>query len=472
MDSIRDRLALGAIWLVGARALANVGGFLGTLILARLLLPEDFGLVAIALTIATIASAVTEVSVLAALIHLAALIGGLAWPIGAIYDDPRLVPIMLALAGVAFLWSLCNPKLMVLMRELVFWQEAVMNFGQKLATLLVSVAVAWAFRSHWAIVAGQAASAATMVVLSYAFMPFRPRLSLYDVRRMFSYSVWLSLVNLVSALNGRVDPLLIGYASGNTALGHYTVGDNLAALPTREVLAPVSGTLFPGFAKVLDDPEALRRSYLRAQTLLAALAFPAGFGLALVAEPLVLVALGERWAPAAPIIQLLAGAFALQTLGSALQPLAMATGATRALFNREVITFALRLPLVVAGLLLGGLMGAVIGRCLGLLIGTALGMALVRRLVALPLRAQLMANWRTILATLAMIVGVEVGLAVLARAAPGAPALAVVVATVLGGAAIYVAALVGAWTAAGRPQGPERDLLQLARRRVPWLSRP
>jgi PST family polysaccharide transporter len=185
---------------------------------------------------------------------------------------------MLSLAGVGVCWSIYNPKMTVYTRELVFWQDALVGLSQKLATLLASVAVAYVFRSYWAIVAGQAAAAATLVVMSYAFMPFRPR---FPVPRRAADVLLLGLAVARLArgsLNARVDPLFIGYVSGNTALGHYSVGDNLAALPTREVLSPLSSTLFPGFTKVADDPDGLRAAFLRAQSLLSVLSFPAASG--------------------------------------------------------------------------------------------------------------------------------------------------------------------------------------------------
>ncbi len=493
LSGISSKLALGAVWLVGARLLANIGGFVGTLVLARLLLPEDFGLVAIAVTIAAIVSAVTELSVAAALIHLrtldenhfhsawtlnvirgallATLIAGLAWPVAAAYGDGRLVSIMLALAGISFCWSLSNPKLVVFSRNLVFWQEATIGLAQKLATLLCSIGVAVAFRSHWAIVAGQFAGVAVALALGYAFIPFRPRPRLHDVRRILSFSVWLSAGQAMNTLNYKADPLLIGYLSGSAALGQYTVADNLAALPTREAVAPLSSTLFPGFTKVVDDPEALRAAFRRAQSVLGMVALPAGFGLALVAEPMVLLAMGERWAPAIPIIQALSGIIAVSTLGMGLQPLAMAMGETRAVFRRDLANLLIRLPLILTGALLGGLMGAVYARCVSSFIGTAISMALVRRLIALPIRAQLWASRRTILATLAMVAGVQAVPALMPTTVDETSLGLRVAATVLGGAAIYVTVLLGAWLAAGRPAGAEHDLLRVAGRVLPPLAR-
>lgn len=143
----------------------------------------------------------------------------------------------------------------------------------------------------------------------------------------------------VNTLNWRFDHLVIGYFLGNVPLGYYSVGDNLTASPTRAAITPVAQTLFPAMARLTGDVQHLRQAYQRAQSLMLAVALPLGCGFAIVAEPLVLLTMGEKWSHAITIIQLLAAIFALQTLSSAVQPLAMAMGQTRMLFNRDLVNW-------------------------------------------------------------------------------------------------------------------------------------
>ncbi len=490
VTEVRSKLATGAAWVIGARLLSNFAAFVGMLALARLLLPEDFGIVAIALTATAIISSLTEISVSAALVHLrkveddhfhsawtlsmarslvlSAILAGLAWPITWAYDDTRLLPLMLVMAGITIISGLANPRLAIFARELSFWQDAMLNLGGRVTGLIVSVSIAWVFRSYWAIVAGQAATVAFTILLGYLLMPYRPRVRFYDLRRMFAFSGWLSLQQAINTLNWRSDPLLISFFAGPTALGHYTVGDNLASLPTREALAPLSNMLFPGLSRVAGDPTALRAAYIRVQSLLSMVAFPMGFGLALVAEPLMMLALGERWSSAVPVVQVLAGIFAVQTLSSALQPLAMAMGQTRMLFLRDCVNFAIRVPLMVAGVMLGGLMGAVFARCLSGLISTAIGISLVNRLLNIGPLDQFRANHRAILATLVMTGSLGLGLSAVPVTLGSGWQIAT---TVVMGAVIYVGTLLISWQLAGRPRGPEFDFLQIAARAFPPLRR-
>lgn len=145
---------------------------------------------------------------------------------------------------------------------------------------------------------------------------------------------------------------------GGIQLGYYSVGSNLAMMPTREATAPLTQTIYPAFAGIHNDPGRLAAAYQRVQALVAAVALPAGIGVAVTADPLVRLALGDKWAPVIFIIQSLASVFALQTLGSLVQPLGMAKGETRVLFVRDTQMFCLRVPIMIGGLLLYGLPGS------------------------------------------------------------------------------------------------------------------
>ena len=480
---MKGRLATGVAWLTGARILTNLISFASTLVLARILAPADFGLVAIATTVTAIVTSMTELSLSAALVHhkdltddhyhsawtinlaRAAIVGGiictLAYPVGALYGDSRLVPVMFVLAATTLAGGLINPKLVVFLRDLVFWQEFAIGVSQKLVGFLLAASIAIAYQTYWALIAGLAAGQAVTLVLSYLFVPYRPKLRLTEIRALLSFSIWLSLGQALNTLNWKLDHLLVGYFLGPVALGYYTVGDNLAVLPTREVTAPLAQALFPSFAKMRHEPPRLRSAYERAQSLQSAIALPAGIGFALVAEPFILLTMGPKWQPAVIVVQVLASIFALQTLATSAQPLATALGHTRMLFARDMINFAIRVPLIVAGMVAGGLVGVVYARCLSGLISTIIHMAIVRRLLALPMRAQFIANMRSLASVGAMaIVTYLVGRS-MGEGQDWATLATKLLCMVAAGALTYIGVHYCLWRAAGRPQGPERELLQL-----------
>jgi lipopolysaccharide exporter len=478
-------LAKGAAWLAATRVVVNIASFANTLLLARLLVPADFGLVALATTATTIITSVTELSLASALVQhkdptedhfhtawtlnfvrsslICVVISALAEPIAWLYGDPRLVPILLIIAATTLFGGLLNPKLVIFSRDLIFRQEFVLGVSQRIAGLVVATVVVLIYRSYWALIAGMMATQLVALLVSYLLKPYRPRLKMNRVRELLSFSVWLTLAQVVNTLNYKFDQLVIGYFLGSASLGYYTVGDSLAVLPTREATTPLAQTLFPGFVQLSSDRWRLRHAYQRAQAVLCAVGLPIGFGFAAVARPLILLTMGPKWLPAVFIIQYLSCIFALQTLSSTLQPLAMAVGETRRLFGRDVLNLVLRLPLVVGGLYADGLAGIVYARCISGMLSSLINMIMVRRLLDLSLLAQLAANKRSLVSVVLMmaIMHVTAGMVV----GDSSPLLLAKIAamTATGGLG-YVGALYVLWRGSGQPPGPESEMLHVAAR--------
>lgn len=483
MNGITDRLIKGSLWLSFSRMIVNALATLSTLVLAWYLTPADFGLVALGTTMLAIVTTVTELSLTQALIrheapqesHLSTawtlnaargliiclFFTACAWPAAAIYEEPRLVGVMLALAFGVLLSGLKNPRLVMLQRQLIFWQEFVLSVAQKLAGFLASVAVAVIYQSYWALVVGVLATQAVNLITSYMVLPFRPRICFRHTRELFSYSAWLSAGLIVNTLNWRFDHLLIGKVLGAGALGHYTLGSNLARTPTRESTTPLTRTIFPSFASIGDDPPRLAAAYQRVQALVTAIALPAGVGLAVVADLLVRIAFGEKWLPMVFIVQSLSCVYALQTLGSLVQPLGMAKGETRLLFVRDTQMLLVRVPVIVAGLLLYGLPGVIIGRVFTGLLAAFVNMMLVRRLIGVTVARQLGANLRALVSVAVMAAGVILASTYLPHA-EGKVGLAIRLAElVMIGGVTYCGVMVLMWLAMKRPPGPEVEVRRI-----------
>jgi PST family polysaccharide transporter len=484
MTSLKSNIARGALWLIFGRAIVNILGFVGTLILARMLIPADFGLVALATSLLVIFSAATEMSLSSALInhrqpteehfHTAwtlnagrGLVVGLAfslasYPVAVTFGEPRIIAVMVVLGLGLALTGLANPKMVIFSKALSFRQEFTISVVEKLAYFLVSVAVALMLKSYWALVAGTLAMQFGRVITSYVIISYRPRFALTHVRDLLSFSIWLTLANTVDTLNGRIDQLILANFLGKTVLGYYTVGDTLCSIPTREATAPLANTLFPAFSQIRDNGPRLREAYTKAQTLISAVAFPVAFGLPLVAEPFVRLGMGEKWLGSVIVIQMVSVVLGLQTISSAVRPLALALGKTREAFHRDLQYFSCRLPIVLAGLWFGGLIGLLIARLISGLLSIYINMRLVRALINIPIRDQLAANLRGIASVLIMVAAV-LGLQHALPVAESNSELALIlIASVFVGAVAYLAARWVLWFIAGYPSGPEREVLRLA----------
>jgi O-antigen/teichoic acid export membrane protein len=493
LQDIKRRLMTGTVWLGSARGLSNLIGVINTIVLARLLTPADFGLVALAMTMLALLTASTEMSLSAALVQhkepteahydtvftlsivrasvLAAIFAAIAYPVAVSYGDFRLFGLMLALSAMTVVGSLFNPKMVTLTRSLVFWQEFVLTIAQKVAGFLVAVAVAVLFRSYWAIVLGLCASQVVNVALSYLIVPYRPRFGWQHARELFSFSGWLTLNSALATLNYKLDPLMIGWFLGRAQLGIYSVGDNLASLPIREAMTPLNQTLFPAFSRVKGDMVRLRAAVRSAQGFICFIALPVGFGFSLVSDTFVRLALGEHWLEAVFIIQTLSIIVALNTMVSALFPVALALGETKFVFQRQLMMFCIRVPAVVAGMYLAGLPGVVMGRLLTGVFGLGVNLHMMKRLIGVTVTSQLGTHWRTLTGVVVMAAVVAILDHVIGRQAAFVVLAAKLAVLVIAGAVTYLAVCFGLWIATGRQQGAEAEIRRLLGRVPVWIGK-
>jgi lipopolysaccharide exporter len=486
VKNVRSRLLKGAVWLSGARLASNILATIGTLFLARLLLPSDFGLVALGTTTLSILASITNISLSEALVQhrdpshhhfhtvwtlnllrgvlIASVFALIAVPVARFYSDYRLENVMFALGGSAILNGLENPRAIMLTKQLIFWQQFMLQVSQKLVALITSVLIALIYHSYWALIGGILLGQLVGVIVSYAVLPFRPAFSIVHARELFSFSIWLTLCEAINTINWNFDQLLVGKFIGKTTLGYYTVGNNLAVMPSREATAPLTGTLFPAFSNLAHDPVRLAAAYQRAQALVTAVALPAGVGMALIADPLVRLSMGEKWLPVVFVIRILAAVFAFQTLGSLAQPLAMAAGRTKLLFKRDLQAFLYRVPLVIVGLYFGGFAGVLYARAIMGTTGLLFNTNVVTSVTGLSLWQQMRPNMRAVASVLLM-AAVLVPMDAFSDKGSGHWTIALNLgALIAAGAAVYGVATFILWRVMGRPEGPETEVMQLVSR--------
>lgn len=485
MTRMTARVGKASMWVALTRGFINVLGLFSMVVMARLLVPADFGLVAAASAIFAVLMAITDMSMAQALIahrnpnrdHL-----NTAWTLGLLrgltlalllaiaapflarfFEEERLTGVLWVFAGSILLTGLANPRPILLQKELVFWQDFVLQVVARLLTLVVSVAIAWYYRSYWALVLGTVAGQFAAVALSYCILPFLPRLSLRHVRELLGFSVWLTLMKMVNNLNWRLDTLLIGKFLGAATLGLYSMGADVASFPVRETTRPLAAALFPAFAKMRDEPQRLRSAYQRAQTLLFALALPIGFGMAMTADLFVLLLLGDKWLPAVIVVQVISIVAALQSIQRPMQSLAMAVGSTRMLFWRSLGMLIIRVPMIVLGLYLAGLTGLVYARLVSGVCSIFASCWIVRELIGLGMRRQIFANIRSFAAVAVMILAVF-GFRGVGAFSPGwSDKLLELCACLALGGASYFGALFGLWRLGGKPEGAEAEIILLAK---------
>ena len=304
---MRGEMARGAAWMVAFRLFDRSVGVVSTTILARLLIPADFGLVAMAMSVIAIIELASAFSFEMALIQdpdpqrehfdtawtlniLIAIGGGVAtaavaYPASSFYGDPRLAPVMFAIGAAWVISGFESTGIANFRREMNFAAEFRWMASKRVVSFLVTLAAALLFRSYWALVIGMATGRITGVLLSYTMHPFRPRLSLTRARSLFSFSRWLLANNIVSVMLSRLPHFYIGRVFGAQTLGAYTVGSEIAQLAHTELVAPINRAMFPGYARLVDEPETFRRVCIDATAAILLIVLPVSAAVALLAGP-------------------------------------------------------------------------------------------------------------------------------------------------------------------------------------------
>ena len=492
VGSLLLRTAQGTGWVIGWRMATRILGVISTLTLVRLLLPSDFGLVALSASFAQSIEALSVLGVDDAVVReraptrdiydtgftvnalrstvTAAIILALAIPAGSFFAEPRLTNILAALAAGTLLDGFTNIGVVDFRRDFAFSKEFQLWILPRLIAIVLTLATAFIWRSYWALVVGTLVSRGLRVVLSYHMHPYRPRITVRAWRRLIGYSTWSWAVSVVVLMRDRSDTILIGRMLNPTQVGIYSIGAEVAALPTTELVEPLCRAAFSGFAAGRNAELSPGDTYLRIIATMALLTLPAGIGIALIADPLVNLAFGTLWAGAVPLVQILALAGTLTVFGLISSTLFSAHGLLRQMFELSLATLILRVVLLIFLIARLGLFGAAIAAAVAIAVEQGFYVLLTMLHFALRFGDLLRHTWRCLLATAAMaMVLLRTGLG-WNTVGPDPSTLASgvlvrqLVAAVLVGVVTYTAVLLAAWLAAGRPPGAETDFLMLARR--------
>src|SRR5580765_2964387 len=482
MASIGRALVRGSAWMIGFRLLDRSVGLVSMLVLARVLTPADFGLVAMATAMIAFVELFGWLGLDVALIQrpgatrehfdtawtMNVLIGAsvalvlllCAWPLARFYGDGRLVALVTFLALGPLFQGCENIGVVAFRKELNFDREFRFLLSKRLLSFAITVALALWLRSYWALAVGMVFGRLAGVAISYALHPFRPRWSLSRAGDLLHFSLWLVAQNIFVFLKDRAPDFIIGKFAGAHALGMWSVANELSNLVGTELIQPMNRAALPTYSQLAEDRAALAAAYLSAAGLVAVLVMPLVVGLAAVAPLVVAVLLGPQWREVGPLISLLAfhglvDVF-LRTAASAV----LAGGRPIVYVKIYALQVCVLLPLSFWLTREYGVQGAVVAT-----VGTALGLlplnaTLVARAIGVSARQLLATVWRPLLAAAVMY-----GVTVLAQPPIDTAALttgrALVLLAILVplGAATYIGVVLSVWMLCGRPSGAETVLL-------------
>ncbi|MAU40361.1 MAG: hypothetical protein CMF31_01950 [Kordiimonas sp.] len=479
--SLGQSITSGALWMILLKFLERGIGTISTLILARLLFPEDFGLVALATIIAGFLVIMTEFRFDTALIQnqqttddhfntawtLAVIRGGAvaiilalcSYQIALFFNDERLTEILFCLAGLTFLNGFQNIGVVHFRKDMNFKQEFRYLLFPKIIRFVVTIAAAFYLRSYWALVIGITANQVTQFLLGYVMHHYRPTFGLKHAKSIFGFSTWLWISNIIVYLADRTDQFLIGKYTNTAKLGVYNVSYEISNLPTTELIHPMSRAMLPGLSKIGHDHQTLINMYLKAVGVITILAFPASIGILVTAPLLVPVVLGQNWLDTIPLIQVLAIGGAIRVSLGHVSSLYVACGQPKFGTLHVMLNTALRLPLLFLGMYYFDILGVAWALVISNVVGTVIGITLCKMILPLPLTGLFSTIWRQAVATGAMWFGLDYIMQQLPTTLTSVEQLLILLGLILLGALLYGFVLLALWSLSGRPNSGEQATL-------------
>jgi lipopolysaccharide exporter len=452
----------GTRWIASSNVIVQVVRMGVHVVLARMLPPSAFGLLAMALVVTSFLDILRDLGTRSAIVQkretsdrflssmfffnvavgMVLTIGVIvAAPLaGWVYGDPEVATVLRVMALAIVVASLGLVQQGLLQRNLRFGLLSVTHYASAASHAVVSLSLAAAGYGVWALVGGVIASTAGSTLAAWLVSSWRPRMQfrLTEVREVWAFSLNISGSQIFSFLVTSADKFILGRAVGAGPLGFYVLAQRLVAYPIQSITHVLQGVLFPAFSRAQDENDALRRGFNRACAGVALIVFPAMSGAAVVAGPLVRSLLGPEWLPAIPLIVIMAPVGALQAVNYSVTLVYQAKGRTDLLFRWSVFSGTLMIAAYVVGLT-WGVLGVVVAYAAVIVVLTPLAYILPFRLIEMRWRDFLVELLPFVIATSVM-VGVVLGLQwVLHTASTGD--LGVLSASVGTGVAVYAGML-------------------------------
>lgn len=377
-DGFKGRSVRGGAVNLVKQALKLVLTTLSTVVMARLLTPADFGLVAMVMpfvgfvslfrdpglsTITVQRSALNHVQ-LSALFWLSAgfsvalaLVTCAAAPlIGQFYGDRRATWVAFSLALVFPISGLASQHRALMVRQMRFTILAVIELVSLILSVLIGIVAARQGLGYWSLVLMPASNELVGLVMVSAFSawrPGRPR-RFAEMRSILHFSLNFSGFNVLNYFARNMDNLLIGWRHGAMELALYSKAYVLLLLPLEQIRDPMTAVVVPALSRLQDHPDLLRTYYLRALNLFTSIALPMSVFMGIMSESIIRLILGEQWIGASRIVPVLAISSLVQSIYTPVGWLYISLGRV----DRMLKWAAIALPPTVAAFIIGVRWGA------------------------------------------------------------------------------------------------------------------
>ncbi|VEP13838.1 Polysaccharide biosynthesis family protein [Hyella patelloides LEGE 07179] len=328
--NLKQKAFKGLLWSIVQNSGSQVFSLFIFLVLARLLTPETFGLIALANVFLAFMQIFRQQGFAKALIqreniepeHLDAafwsqvgfgiLLMGVTFfsadLVANIFDQPKLISILKCLSLLFVINSFSHVHNAILEREFAFKIIALRSLLATIISGIVGISMAFAGYGVWSLVALNITLELVSLVVMWSEVDWRPKLrfSLKHFQDLFSFGMYVLAFKFIKFFDKRADNLLIGYFLGEVALGYYAIAYRILEIMTQLLVKTTNKVALPTFSRLQKDPERFRQLFYKTTQFTSIIAFPTYLGVVVFAPELTVTLFGEQWIPSIGAMQILA----------------------------------------------------------------------------------------------------------------------------------------------------------------------
>jgi len=349
--------------------------FVVSIILARLLAPDDFGLIALVTAVIAIANVFVQSGLGAALIqkkdaddtdfssvfYASLALAGIVYAIlffsapliGDFYNKPGLVPIIRVLTLTLFIGVFNSIQYAYVARNMMFKKFFFRSIGSMIPSSIIGITMAFTGFEVWALVAQQLSNALLGVAIMWFVVPWRPKLlfSLERLGKLFSFGWKLLLSSIIDTVYSQLQSIIIGKMFSPASLAFYDRGSHFPYIIINNVNNSIQAVMLPSLSAYQDDKPQVKKMMRRAIVTSSFLIIPMMAGLGAMAEPIVQILLGDKWLPCVPFVQIFCFIYAFYPIHTSNLSAINAMGRSDIFLKLEIIKKAYGLTVLIASIL-------------------------------------------------------------------------------------------------------------------------
>lgn len=278
--SFVSKVLNATIWITIVKWVTSVMGVVSTLVLARILTPSDFGLVAMATLVTAFfeilsrlgteeyiikSTSLTEDDIntswtlqLIVKLTISLLILSFSHYASVFFNEPKLTKVLMMLSIVPVLVGFNNIGVVLAKKDMKFKEIMKLELISKVISVILTITLAFSLRNYWAFIFGTVSYYLIYTLLTYYYYQYRPKLSLRHFKKQASFSQWTLLKGMVNYTSGKIDQILITKLLSAIELGAYTISQRIISIPSSLLLSPITDAVFPGLGQILGDNKDFR----------------------------------------------------------------------------------------------------------------------------------------------------------------------------------------------------------------------